>query len=293
AAIEEANALAGVDTIAFSVSGTIFVQGTALPAITEAVVLDGRTAPGYVNTGNLATSPPKITVDGTLLGGSPWGITVRNAAASVSDVLALSVVGFAGGGIRALNDADNLWIQGCYVGIRPGGLAAGNGTGISLLGQDHLVGQLGNPGTGNGIGNVISGNTGVGLLLLGNDNLVRGNRIGTGPGGTGAFGNGDDGIQLIGSGNWIGDGGSGSNVVTHNGGDGIRLLGDGNRILGNDIGGFLLTVDGNAESGIVVFGDDNLIGGSAAGERNLLRGNGRYGIQLGTDASAADRTVVW
>src|SRR5690606_26690670 len=87
--------------------------------------------------------------------------------------------------------------------------------------------------------------------------------------------------------------GSGSNVVTHNGGDGIRLLGDGNRILGNDIGGFLLTVDGNAESGIVVFGDDNLIGGSAAGERNLLRGNGRYGIQLGTDASAADRTVVW
>ena len=48
AAIQEANAHAGADTIVFSVAGTIS-PATTYPSITQQTTIDGTTAPGYAS----------------------------------------------------------------------------------------------------------------------------------------------------------------------------------------------------------------------------------------------------
>lgn len=295
AAIEEANARAGLDTIGFSVAGSIVLLGTPLPAISEAVVLNGRTAPGFTSNGSLAGSPPVVTLDGGLLSGSPYGLTVRGADAAISDVFALSIVNFAGGGVRTMNDADGLWLQGCYVGVRPDGTAAGNGIGLSLVSDDNLVGQLGLAGFGTGIGNVVSSSTSVGILVAGTGNMLRGNMVGVRADGTGDRGNGDDGIQLLGSGHLVGDARVGSgNRISHNAGDGIYVASSSSRILGNDVGVAGTARVGNDGNGIWVTGDDNEIGGPTTAARNNVHGHQLANIRVGgsTASVAADRTLV-
>src|SRR4051794_19255833 len=59
-AILDANTKPGADTIRFQIASgaqTIAVGGTALPAITDPVVIDGTTQPGFTGT-------PIITLDG-------------------------------------------------------------------------------------------------------------------------------------------------------------------------------------------------------------------------------------
>ena len=46
-ALAAANANAGTDTITFGLSGQVITPGSALPQITESVVIDATTAPGY------------------------------------------------------------------------------------------------------------------------------------------------------------------------------------------------------------------------------------------------------
>ncbi len=61
AAIQEANAIAGTDTIAFAIPGAgmhTITPGSALPAITDPVIIDGTTQLGYAGT-------PVIELNGT------------------------------------------------------------------------------------------------------------------------------------------------------------------------------------------------------------------------------------
>src|SRR5690606_38123020 len=88
AAIEESNAHSGRDTIAFSVSGTILILDLPLPHITDDVVLDGRTAPGYVSFDDISDSLPRVFVDGTVAGAAADGLVFSEAAASGSEVRA-------------------------------------------------------------------------------------------------------------------------------------------------------------------------------------------------------------
>ena len=96
AAIQEANAVAGRDTIRFSLPGTgsqirrINVQ-SELPPITEAVVIDGTTQPGYPGT-------PVVEVNGTNVDSASSGLLVR---ADRTTIRGLSVVRFPESGVRA------------------------------------------------------------------------------------------------------------------------------------------------------------------------------------------------
>lgn len=289
AAIEEANAQAGFDEIQFAVSGTI-VLNMPLPAITRPVNINGRSAPGYSNGSSLASSPPAITLDGSLLGSSAAGLHFQGSGAAISDVHALSIVNFGFAGIQTSAGARALLAQRNWIGLRPDGSVAGNGTGMRLASDDNLVGL---PSTV-GLGNVVSGNEGIGMFLVGDGNVVRGNVVGLLASGSGDRGNGTSGIRVQGNDNHIGDGSTESaNLVSFNGSHGIELRGDGNRIAGNLVGLAGISTAGNGGIGIAVSGDDNVIGGPAPGDRNRVHGSLQSNIAIGSLAAVAgNRNLV-
>ena len=115
------------------------------------------------------------------------------------------------------------------------------GNGIFIAGNCNLIG-----GVVPGEGNVISGNVAGIILEHTLSNEVKGNYIGTGPGGTSALGN-YTGIEFVGINSWdsseyniIGGTGPGErNLISGNDHDGIYLYGDwvqNNKIIGNYIG---------------------------------------------------------
>lgn len=153
-------------------------------------------------------------------------------------------------GLGLLGGASGNQIQGNFIGTNLTGTGPlpNRGEGIQIQDSpDNLIGgtEGTTPGSGcNGACNLISGNLQEGILIGGGgavENRISGNHIGVNQVGSGAMGNGFDGI-LIGSG---GDGtfiggiapGSG-NIIAHNSQDGVTLgasAGDGVSILGNSI----------------------------------------------------------
>jgi titin len=147
--------------------------------------------------------------------------------------------------------------------------------------RDNLVG-----GTAPGAGNVISGN-GFDGVLIGSFNTrnmtVRGNRIGTDATGMFAIPNDGAGVRIDTAGeNLIGGSAPGAgNLISGNGrngsgtdrGDGISLSNSSsNTIQGNLIGTDATGASPlrNLENGISVNGNSNKIGGTAAGEGNVI-----------------------
>ncbi|MEI6181143.1 MAG: CSLREA domain-containing protein, partial [Chloroflexales bacterium] len=82
AAIQEANALAGRDSIRFNLPGTgvqRIVLATALPPITAPVMLDGGTQPGA----SCATWSLKLELDGRTISGPAQGLVLRGGGSTV------------------------------------------------------------------------------------------------------------------------------------------------------------------------------------------------------------------
>jgi CSLREA domain-containing protein len=231
AAIEEANALAGADRVAFALSGTTTISSFGLLTISEALVVDGGgSQPGFeandLAAGTNAVVP--VLLDALNSRGDGFRITAPNVeirnlgvrgfancihvAASVSDVVV------AGSRIE-LCGAAGVWMEFLATRVRVGGLApaernliSGNGTGVfddgtgnfivgNLIGTDELgmavrandVGVR----TRNGAavtGNLISGNR-YGVWVLGPDVVINRNYIGTTADGTAALRN-TVGIQV-------------------------------------------------------------------------------------------------
>jgi len=180
-------------------------------------------------------------------------------------------------------------VQGNLIGTdASGSLALGNGeSGVAVVfAAANVVGGL-----ESGAGNVISGNVIAGITLFGpetQDNRIQGNLIGTDQSGTTALGNGESGVALhnAASGNTIGGTDPGARNVLSGNTFGI-LLGDlaaeGNRIQGNYIG---TNASGdapipNTQTGILLWGENTLIGGSETGSGNVISGNVFAGIDLG------------
>jgi hypothetical protein len=127
-----------------------------------------------------------------------------------------------------------------------------------------------------------------GILLTGHSNIVAGNFIGTTADGLDARGNVLYGVYLANgaSDNTIGGSNAGAgNVISASGSTGVYLEGattTGNAVLGNLIGtdkngtAKLPNFDGIAISNA----SGNRIGGPAAGERNVISGNTRFGVHL-------------
>jgi hypothetical protein len=188
---------------------------------------------------------------------------------------------------------DRTVIQGNRIGTDPDGLVAiPNGLGVNISGGDEN--QIG--GTGDGEGNLISGNPIGGIQLEGGldgasvGNVLEGNTIGLDATGTVPMPNGgaipiQPGVSLVGAQDTtIGGTVPGSaNVVSGNDGDGIRISydGSGNRVLGNRIGTDRLGIRvlGNAGHGVSISGSDNWVGdGSGLLARNVIAHNGGDGV---------------
>jgi titin len=134
--------------------------------------------------------------------------------------------------------------------------------------------------------NVISGNGLGGVFIQKSDGTVVANDfIGTSAAGTAALANGQSGVFVEDSDNVQIKG----NVLSGNGRDGVELQGanDQDLIVGNKIGTIAAGTAalGNAANGIEMSRgvDTTTIGGTAAGDGNVISGNGHDGILAGLD----------
>ena len=175
AAIEEANATPGPDTIGFSIgesSQFTISPPTALPAITETVTIDGYTHPGATENTSAFGDNANLVIQ--LLGdSSPGSIGLDLSASTGSVVRGLVVNGFE----RGIQAGEGSVIEGNFVGTDFAGTSAiGNTYGIGV--ED--VGNVTIGGTTPAARNLISGNS-IGILANGNvdNSSILGNYIGT------------------------------------------------------------------------------------------------------------------
>jgi hypothetical protein len=144
-------------------------------------------------------------------------------------------------------------------------------------------------------GLVISGFSKHGIEVLDNSCQIVGNFIGTNAAGTAASANSQDGIRISNaSNNTIGGTTVASrNLVSGNGIDGIHIVGTvslpatGNVVDGNFVGTEASGVAalGNVDFGIEIDGgNNNTVGGTAAGAGNVVSGNGADGVELDNGA---------
>lgn len=237
---------AGLDTVGFNIPGAgvhAIALLSALPAISEAVILDATTQPGAVQNPTFNNPyQPLIALNGKNVGGG-FPIPGLKLVGNGTTVKGLAFHDFSGAGI--LVESDGNVIARNYIGLNPESAfrAAGNhGNGITVNGDANLIGSR----TDNFDGNHIWNNAGDGLEINGSDNVALGNFIGVEQTihGMIARPNGGDGVSITGSFNHIGHDpnvGAGTsalaNFISNNQGAGIRVTGaaQGNYLVHNFI----------------------------------------------------------
>jgi hypothetical protein len=218
--------------------------------------------------------------------------TIGGTAASARNVIS----GNGGDGVQitgGLGTTGNE-ILGNYIGTDKNGTSALGNTeeGVFIFSvKDNTVG-----GTAAGARNVISGNDQDGVQISGNvsigvatGNEVLGNFVGTKANGVEALGNAEDGVDIFDARvNVVGGTASGAgNVISGNGDDGVEI--SGNLATDNQASGNFVGTDengtadlGNGNDGVEISSgaDDNTIGGTATGARNILSGNAGDGVHI-------------
>jgi CSLREA domain-containing protein len=267
-AILDANATAGLDNIVFNIPGsgvqTISLL-VALPEITDPVVIDATTQPGFVGS-------PLIELNGAFAGSGANGFTITAGGCTIRG---FAINRFNNAGIALSTNGNNV-IQGNYLGIDPTGtVRRANYAGITVSqSNNNLIG-----GTTSGARNVISANTFYGIIMNGSGNQISGNFIGTSAAGSAGLGNGQYGVEIFSVVGLPSD----SNVV------GGTVPGAGNLVSGNQVGidagrntliqGNLIGTDATGttaianNTGIQSQGSNALIGGTVPGARNVISGN--------------------
>ena len=245
AAIQEANATSGADTINFDIPGSgvkTITPASQLPSITGTVSIDGYSQPGAKPNQKAVGTDAVLKIE---LSGAEEQFYVDGLVvdAANSTVKGLVINDFGYSGIFLHAGAVGSKIEGNYIGTDPSGTQdLSNGDdGVTIVDSDqNTVG-----GTSAAARNLISGNTDAGVDIHSANNQVRGNLIGTQKDGTTALGNKEDGVKVYGGSSTVA-----GNTVAFNGEDGVAVLLDakGNSILSNSI-------YNNAEEGID-FGDD-------------------------------------
>jgi hypothetical protein len=247
-AINQANSNSGLDTINFNIPGpgpyTITLLGQALPVITSPVIIDGKSQPGYAG-------QPIIELNGSLV---QFG--------AFDSFIGTNGIELSRSALSPQEDSSGSTIQGLVI---------------------------------NGFGKAGLLSLGVGIRIGSNNNTIQDNYIGTDISGTAAVGNTRSGI-------WIGDLSPtptpvtgtivSRNVISGNtnlaiGGIIIARAVTNTKITGNYIGtdstGTIAL--GNDGDGILIWGRDsnnnnNVIGGTAAGEGNVIANNKGSGIEI-------------
>jgi hypothetical protein len=217
-AILVANETPGMQEIVFNLPGPgphSIALGSALPDITDALMISGQSQPGYVNR-------PVIVLDG--MGGSFHAIR----AVAPTQIGGLAFANLRGQAAIRLAGSGGHVVASSYIGTDvTGTLMRSNSTGV-----------LAEPGSNNNqiFSNVISGNVGRAVELRSNGNVVTRNLIGPRANGS-PLGNFDDGIYVAGSDNRIGSTtNTDANTIYGNGGGGVVIAsGAGNRVGINSI----------------------------------------------------------
>jgi uncharacterized repeat protein (TIGR01451 family) len=285
-AITDSNGDTGdVDRIVFAIPGAgahTIVPSTALPTITQPVIIDGTTQPGF-------SGAPLIELNGNGLAANGLNIT-----AGGSTVRGLVINRFASSpGIRIQTLGGNV-IAGNFIGTDiTGTIARGNGSGgIAVSSPNNVIG-----GTSPADRNVVSGNTTGGIVIssaAATNNQVVGNVVGTDVTGAAAIPNTGAGILINNgaTGNTIGGTAAGArNLISGNtAANGVRIDGTGsinNAVQGNYIGVNAAGIAALPNStGVSIVIGPNTIGGTAAGAGNLIAGNSFNGIVVtGTAAT--------
>jgi parallel beta-helix repeat protein len=290
-AITEANAVPGKQVIVFvdEVPGIKTITPlTPLPTITEAVVIDGTTQPGYTP-GN-----PHVRISGVSAGGAAHGLVVNNTSGVT--IRGLSITSFAQSGIFLSGTGGNHVLEGNFIGLAPdGNTASGNNEGVLVaVSSNNKIGGL-LPA----MGNVISGNLAAGINLStgANQNAIFGNFIGINATGTAAVGN-PVGVAVTSNAadNRIGDASTTAlNIISGNTvGIRVQTTGTGNLIQRNYIGTDRLALVslGNTEHGVLIRESSGTYVGRMAGPTpgaNLISGNG-IGVQI--DGATSNGNVV-
>ena len=298
ASIEEANALAGADNINFNIPTTesgygatplryTIRTGSALPAITEAVTINGTSQPDYPGT-------PIIDLYGIDVSSGESGLEITSGNSTVRGLVIRS---FPSHGLVFRTGGSNV-VEDNYIGTDVTGLLdfgnAGEGIFIQDGSSDNTIGGV-------GVGNLISGNGGNGIDIDGGTTtgtVIQGNYIGTTAAGTSALGNDSEGINIRNgaTGTTVGGAGAGEgNVISGNNQAGVRIQTNGNTIEGNFIGTDPTgTIDvGNQDDGVRFLNtaSNNVLGGPGAG--NVIAYNTKFGVdvELGTANAILNNTI--
>jgi hypothetical protein len=296
-AIVDANDNPGPDTIRFDIPGCADVcliqPSTPLPALTDdETIIAGYSQPGSDPATGTTAAIIKLQIDGAAAG-MAHGLEIQSTGNRIGG---LAITGFDMSGIYISSASDNI-IVGDYIGLEPDGFTGnGNDAGIIIEGPGAHHNTIGDDTAAER--NVISGNEEAGIALFGTDvkwNVVSGNYIGTDAGGTAPVGN-YHGIYVgeAAQSNTFGGGTpSERNVISGNEYCGLMLHGDsvsGNTVSGNYIG---TDASGSAELGNGLYGveltdgpQNNTIGGTSEGQRNVISGNDDSGVAIRGDGTS-------
>jgi CSLREA domain-containing protein len=159
-AINTANARPGTDIIAFNIPGDgpyIIAPTIPLPTISDPVIIDGRTQPGF-------TSTPIIELAGTQAGEGDDGLGIT---AGNSIIRGLMIRDFYGDGIKISENGGNI-IQGNYIRVNLG-------NGIRITGSSNNT--VGGPTIRAGNTIPAAGDAGIAVLVNSTGNLIQGNSM--------------------------------------------------------------------------------------------------------------------
>ncbi len=280
-ALVTANASPVPNTIVFQIPGTppfSIAPASALPAITQPVVIDATTQTGYAG-------KPLIELNGVNTGSSTVGLEF---AVGASTLVGMAINRFS---IQAIElDSPSNVIQGNFIGTDVTGtnLEANGVPGIFVKSAGNLIGGT-NAGNGNLIAAGANTANSAGLYLDGaNNNIVQGNIIGLNATGTAAFSSSNDGIILYSSsGNLIGGPQpAAANIISGNGLSGVYLYGANS--LTNVIQGNFIGTDITGTNAVGNAGGDGITLAAPAGyivsgnviSSNVISGNGGAGVSI-------------
>ncbi len=295
----EINESAGGNTVGGAVAGAgNVISGNTYQGVYLGTSSGNNVAANFIGTNAAGTGAIANGAAGVEISGGSQNNTVGGATTAARNVLSGNT--YQGVSISGASTSGNV-VAGNYIGVNAAGSAAipNASGGVNLFGgaSNNTVG-----GTTAGTGNVLSGNSAQGVSLSGagtTGNVVAGNSIGTNPAGTAALANFYSGVGIFSgaSNNTIGGTVAGAgNLVSGNSNQGVLIANsgtNGNVVAGNFIGTNAAGTASlpNSYSGVEISGgpQNNVIGGTTAGARNVISGNTNQGVSVNGAGTTGNR----
>jgi CSLREA domain-containing protein len=263
-------------------------------------------AANFIGTNPAGTSAIANMSDGVIIGGGANNNTIGGLAAGSRNVISGNTL--AGVAILDLNTNANK-VYGNIIGLNASGNAkvfnAREGVLIGNGAKSNIIGVR--DGAGGGGGNVISGNGIHGVRIEGegtDNNRVQNNIIGLNEASAAALNNNGDGVSIVNGArsNFVGGINQG-NLISGNSRSGVAISSVGpsgintsltlvqNNFIGTNSAGTAPLP--NLGDGVTISAgaQNNVIGGAAAGERNIISGNAQRGVGIGGQNTVLNKVL--